>query len=176
MLVHRGLDFLLNASGLFYCAVHCACDPSGSSWWWELPRYWTGLLIILCISENLKNWINEKMLVNHSLTTKTLVWPWLYKVSQPAIFHPFTNLFFLKVSVGGLPLSNFCKFGTSVCSYAADSCVYVNGYLKKGKIRCLLFHFNINQTLYSHSNSSLVPGIALVLLSVWRALTTETWF
>lgn len=75
--------------------------------------------------------------------------------------------------MGGLPLSTFCKFGTSLSSYAADSCVDVNGYLKKGKIRCLLFHFNINQTLYSHGNSSLVPGIALVLLSVWRVLTNR---
>lgn len=105
---------------------------------------------------------------------RTLGKPQLYKVSSPAVFHPLTSLYFLKVTVGGLPLSNFCKFGTSFSSYAADTRVYMNGYLTKGKIRCLLFHFNINQTLYSHSNSSLAPGIALVLLSVWRVLTTET--
>lgn len=72
---------------------------------------------------------------------ETLGWPWLYKVSSPAIFHPFTNLFFLKVSVGGLPLSNFCKFGTSISSYAADSCVYVNGYLKKRKDQMFVVSF-----------------------------------
>lgn len=31
----------------------------------------------------------------------------------------------------GWSLSNFCKFGTSLSSYAADTRVYMNGYLKK---------------------------------------------
>lgn len=62
---------------------------------------------------------------------RTLGQPHLYKIYSPAIFHPLTNLFFLKVTVGGLPLSNFCKFGTSLSSYAADTRVYVSGYLKK---------------------------------------------
>lgn len=152
-------------------------DHPDSSWWWASPRYGTGLLINLVSFrrfEKLDSW--NVTPVTHSLTMRTLGQPQWYKVSSPAILHPLTNLFFLKVTVGGLPLSHFCKFGTSLSSYAADTHVCVNGYLKKGKIRCLLFHFNINQTLYSHSNSSLAPGIALVLLSVWRVLTTETWF
>lgn len=33
--------------------------------------------------------------------------------------------------MGGPPLSNFCKFGASLSSYAADTRVYMNGYLKK---------------------------------------------
>jgi len=62
---------------------------------------------------------------------RTLGEPQLCKVSSLAIFHRLTNLFFLKVIVGGLPLSNFCKFGTSLSSYAADTCVYMNDFLKK---------------------------------------------
>lgn len=60
ILVHRDFDFLLKASGWFYYAVHCACDLSESSWWWALPRYWTGLLIILYFRklEKLDSWNN----------------------------------------------------------------------------------------------------------------------